>query len=88
MHTITAPLWYTLQFGKAERLEVCDGAELATTRRSGLPENPALRQCLLELLHAFVGDLGVAEVQVYKVVQSFEVSQTSVSDLRAAASFK
>ena len=43
--------------------------------------NVTLRQCLPELLDAFVGDLCLKEVKLYKVRQSSEVFQTGVSDL-------
>ena len=50
----------------------------------GLAVNLAVRQCLLELLYAFVGDLGVAEAQPFKLGQTFQVLQAGVGDLGIA----
>lgn len=47
-------------------------------QRQRLVANLAVRQCLLEILDAFVGDLGAAEVQRSEVGQSFQVLQASV----------
>ena len=47
----------------------------------GLVGNHVVRQCLLELLYAFVGGLGVCEVQLLQVGQSFQVLQAGVGDL-------
>ena len=48
-----------------------------------LVHNPTVRQCLLELLHAFVGDLGVTEIQLLEAGQSFQVLQARTVDLGA-----
>ena len=45
--------------------------------------NLAVRQCLLEFLHARVGDLGAVEVQLVELGQPLEVFQSSVRDLGA-----
>lgn len=45
--------------------------------------NPAIRQCLLKFLHAFVRDFGVAKEQPLEMAQSLEMLQTSVGDLGA-----
>ena len=63
-------------------------ARRATTQRSGVRRNQrvlgvgsvisapnvAVRQCLLEILHARVGDVGAEEVQFSELDQSLEVS--------------
>ena len=43
--------------------------------------NLAVRQRLLELLDAFVGDPGAAEVQVFQIDQLFEMLQPGVGDV-------
>ena len=47
-------------------------------------DNLAVRQCLSEFFYAFVGELvsaDVAEVDIYKVAQAFQVHQAGVGDL-------
>ena len=43
----------------------------------------AVRQCLPELLHAFVGDFGVPKVQPSEPVQPLEMFQADIRDLSA-----
>ena len=52
-------------------------------QRHGLVLNPAIRQGFLELLDAFVGDLGVGEFQRLEAGQAFDVLQAGVGDLGA-----
>ena len=46
----------------------------------GLVDNLAVRQCLLEFLYAFVGDLSIVEAELFELGQSFQVLQAGVGD--------
>ncbi len=45
--------------------------------------NPAVRQRLLELLDAFVGDVRIMQVQLFELGQSLDVLQPGVGYLGA-----
>ena len=47
----------------------------------GLMDDLAVRQCLLEFLNSFVGDLGVAEVQPLETGQPSQLLQAGIGDL-------
>ena len=47
----------------------------------GLVVNLAVRQCLLELLYAGVGDFGADELQIFQLGQTLQVLQAGVGDL-------
>ena len=48
-----------------------------------LVNNLAVRQCLLELLDTFVGDLGVLKPQLFETRQPFQMHQPGIGDSRA-----
>ena len=54
-------------------------------QRQRLIASLAIRQCLLELRHAFVDDLRPAKAQQSEVGQSFDVLEEGVGDLGRAA---
>ena len=45
-----------------------------------LSHNLAVRQCLLELLDALLGDFGVGDVQLLELTQPLQIHQPSVRD--------
>ena len=52
--------------------------------RNSMEFHTAVRQCLLELLRAFVGDLRSAEVEPIESGEFLEMFQTGVGDPRSA----
>lgn len=63
-------------------MEVPD--DVAFNQRQWLVVDGAVRQGLLELPDAFVGDVGEGEAKVSEARQPLEVIQTGVGDFRAA----
>ena len=54
---------------------------MAIRSQQRLVANLALRQCLLELLDAFLGDLCAVEVKLFELCQAFQMYQPGSGDL-------